>query len=57
MRLAIMEADKSPVNETETLLVRIQPILDEVRAKLAGQPKRTWEDEKAFMDEGWGEAD
>ena len=52
IKLAINEATSAQQQRLEAVRKRIQPIIEEIRAARAGRPAM---DQKAFMDEMWGE--
>ncbi|TWH36651.1 MULTISPECIES: type II toxin-antitoxin system VapB family antitoxin [unclassified Aminobacter] len=51
IKLAILEASDIERETVRSVAMRVKPILDEIRAKR--QPVDN--DEKSFMDSGWGE--
>jgi antitoxin VapB len=56
IKLAVKEAEDRQRRGGEALLDKIQPILKEIRAARKGR-KFSPEEDKAFMDEMWGESD
>ena len=56
IKLAVKEAEGRQRRGGEALLHKLQPILEEVRAARKGR-KFSQEEDKAFMDEMWGESD
>ena len=56
IRLAITEAERGRGQGGEALLRKLEPILQQVREARKGR-KFSTEDDKAFMDEMWGEED
>jgi len=56
VKLAVKGAEKSDQKSVEELRRRIEPILAQVRAARNGA-KFSEEEDKAFMDEMWGEND
>jgi len=51
IKLAVREADSLETGRLDAVLRRIQPLINEVKAKR----RPTESDDKAFMDEMWGE--
>lgn len=56
IKLAVTDADRAGQKDVEDLRRRIEPILAQVRAARNGVPFSA-KDDKAFMDEMWGEDD
>jgi antitoxin VapB len=56
IKLAVKGAEKSDLKSVEELRRRIEPILAQVRAA-RNSTKFSEEEEKAFMDDMWGEND
>jgi antitoxin VapB len=54
IKLAVEEATGAQRQKLEALRKRIQPIIEEIRIARAGRPLV---DQKAFMDDMWGEND
>jgi antitoxin VapB len=52
VKLAVTEAAKADERRLEVLRLRVQPLIDEVRAGMK-KNNTTAEDVKRFMDEGW----
>ena len=53
IKVAVQEADARESASLEDLQERIAPLIAEVRARIT--KPYDWEEEKAFMDEMWGE--
>lgn len=53
IKLAIVEATGHEKAGVDVLAERVRPIIEEIRVKRVGAKQ----DEKAFMDELWGEAE
>ena len=56
IKVAVRDAEKSEKKSVEDMRRRVEPILAQVRAARNGAPF-SMEDDKAFMDEMWGEND
>lgn len=56
IKVAVRDAEKSETKSLEEMQRRIEPILAQVRAARNGTPF-SMEEDKAFMDEMWGEDD
>jgi antitoxin VapB len=56
IKVAVRDAEKSEKESVEGMRRRIEPILAQIRAARNGAPF-SMEDDKAFMDEMWGETD
>jgi antitoxin VapB len=56
VKLAVNEAEAGENERLRTLRQKIEPILEQVRAARKGK-KFSEEEDKAFMDEMWGEND
>ena len=56
VKLAITEAEASEKERIQALKQKIEPILEQVRAARKGR-RFSEEEDKAFMDEMWGEKD
>jgi hypothetical protein len=56
IKLAISEAERREKESGRALMRRIEPVLEKVRAARKGR-KFSAEEDKAFMDEMWGEND
>lgn len=56
IKLAVKEAEDKQMRGGQALLDRLQPVLEEIRAAREGR-KFSPEEDKAFMDEMWGESD
>lgn len=56
IKLAVSEAERRDRQGGQALLRKIEPVLQQVRAARKGR-KFSVEEDKAFMDEMWGEKD